>query len=673
MKNVMDVPVMNASFDSVLVANRGEIALRIMRTARQQGLRVIAVYSEADRNSPHVTYADEAVCLGSSAAAESYRSIPKIIAAAKASGATAIHPGYGFLAENAEFAEAVVAQGLVFVGPSAQAIRLMGNKAQAKDIMIAAGVPCIPGYQGAAQDDKTLIGQAARIGFPLMVKAAAGGGGRGMRLVRDQRDVLTALQSARSEALASFGSDQLILERAILNARHVEVQIFGDQMGNVIHLGERDCSVQRRHQKLIEESPSPAVDAALRSRMGATAVAAGQAIQYVGAGTLEFLLGDDGNFWFMEMNTRLQVEHGVTELVTGLDLVAWQLKVAMGQPLPLAQEDITWSGHAMEVRLCAEDTTSGFLPQTGRVLAWDPSTTARTDAALYAGLEVSAFYDSMLAKIMVQGDTREICINKLLNACHQTVLLGLRHNLPFLQTCLAHQRFKEGHATTTFIDECFDDEVMARRQTPQVVEVAAAVLLTRAATGGSWTNALGLNHVTKVAFDGLPARLWSVDATSVAGQVRLSVDRNEEVVSLMHVDQTPSLLTFDLNGKRHQVRFAVASQGQCWLQHAGAFYCATDLTHVHEAKDAGVSANAGVVRAPLAGRVAQVPVLVGQHLKAGDPLIVIESMKMEHTLFAAIDGEIQEVSCQSGDQVMAGRVLVRIKATVDGSVPKAST
>ncbi len=665
MKTTPELFGMTPTFNTLLVANRGEIALRIMRSARRMGLRVVAVYSEADRDSPHVAYADEAICLGGSAASESYRAIPKIIDAAKVSGAEAVHPGYGFLAENADFAEAVAAAGLVFVGPSATAIKMMGNKAEAKDVMIAAGVPCIPGYQGLAQDDQTLVDEAGRIGFPLMVKAAAGGGGRGMRLVRAKQDLLAALHSARSEALASFGSDQLILERAILNARHVEVQIFGDQHGNLIHLGERDCSVQRRHQKLIEESPSPAVDAVLRSRMGQTAVSAGKAIQYVGAGTLEFLLGEDGNFWFMEMNTRLQVEHGVTELLTGLDLVAWQLQVAMGRPLNLTQEEVTWSGHAMEVRLCAEDSTAGFLPQTGRVLAWEPAPMARTDSALRAGSQVSAFYDSMLAKIMVHGDNREACINKLIQACQQTVLLGFKHNLTFLQTCLAHQRFKDGQATTTFIDDCFDDVALARRETPEVVEAAAAAIFTKAVTGSSWTNAIGLNHIVKVAIDGLTPRHWTVDASSHPGVVNVKPEGRDAWISLTHTDQSQSILAFDLNEQRYHVRFERDGQGQLWLQYKGAFYFAVDLTHTHEAKNGTLSANAGTVRAPLAGRIARTSAVVGETIKAGDPLIVIESMKMEHTLSAEIDGEIEEVSCRAGDQVMAGRVLVRIKVKAE--------
>ena len=651
---------MGFRFNTLLVANRGEIALRIMRSARLSGLRLIAVYSDADRDSPHVDYADQAVCLGSSAASESYLSIPKIIEAAKASGAQAIHPGYGFLAENADFAHAVVAAGLVFVGPSAQAIKLMGNKAEAKNIMLAAGVPCIAGYQGLAQDDQTLLAQAEHLGFPLMIKACAGGGGRGMRLVRNKLDFLSALQSARSEALTAFGSDQLILERAILNARHIEVQIFGDQHGNVIHLGERDCSIQRRHQKLIEESPSPAVNAVLRAQMGETAVAAGRAIQYIGAGTIEFLLGDDGQFWFMEMNTRLQVEHGVTELLTGIDLVQWQLNVATGHPLPLKQNEVKWAGHAMEVRLCAEDTAAGFLPQTGRVLAWEPANNARTDAALKTGLEVSAFYDSMLAKIMVHGATREVCIHNLINACHQTVLLGLRHNLPFLKTCLEHPRFQAGQATTTFIDDNFDNASMARGAPAQAVELAAAMIFTKTITGNSWTNALGLNHIAKVAVDDATPKLWFVEAGARKATVSLRADQHKDAIVVHHVSKIGPTLAFDLDQKRHRVRFETDARGRLWLQYEGAFYCACDLTHVHQAKATAVSANAGVVRAPLSGRIANVSVVVGQTIKRGAALIAIESMKMEHTLTAQTDGQVVELLCKQGDQVMAGRVLARI-------------
>lgn len=359
-------------FHTVLVANRGEIAIRIMRTARLLGYGTVAVYSEADRGAPHVLAADQAVCIGGAAPHDSYLNIAALIQAAARTGADAVHPGYGFLAENADFADAVDAAGLVFIGPSGAAIRAMGNKAQAKRLVLAAGMPCIPGYQGDDQSDAALLAAAADIGFPIMVKAASGGGGRGMRLVHDPALLPQALASARSEAEVAFGNGELILERAVMAPRHVEIQVLADSHGHVIHLGERDCSVQRRHQKVIEEAPSPAVDAALRARMGEAAVRSARAIGYIGAGTMEFLLDRDGQFYFMEMNTRLQVEHAVTEAITGIDLVEWQLRVAAGEALTLAQNDVQLNGHAIEVRLTAEDVPAGFLPQTGPVLRWRP-------------------------------------------------------------------------------------------------------------------------------------------------------------------------------------------------------------------------------------------------------------------------------------------------------------
>lgn len=653
---------MVGTFNTVLVANRGEIALRIMRSARAMGLKTIAVYSEADRDSLHVAYADDAVYLGPAAANESYRCVSKIIQAARLSGAQAIHPGYGFLAENAEFAQAAEEANLIFIGPSPISIDSMGNKAQAKEIMIAAGVPCIPGYQGLEQDDQTLLNQCDRIGLPLMIKAAAGGGGRGMRLVQTKEEMLPALHSARSEALAAFGSDQLILERAIMNARHVEIQVFGDQHGNVIHLGERDCSVQRRHQKLIEESPCPAVDAVLRNRMGKTAVAAAKAINYVGAGTLEFLLGDDGHFWFMEMNTRLQVEHGVTELVTGLDLVQWQIHVARGLPLPLRQDEVKLNGHAMEVRLCAEDPNGGFLPQTGTVLAWEPDPLARVDAALQAGMQVSAFYDSMLAKIMVHADSREECIQKLINACRHTTLLGLRHNLPFLQNCLGHENFLNGHATTTFIDEHLNTSSLKQATSSLEAQIAAALIFTKAYLSNSWTNAIGLPHIVKFSTNNEDPIIWHVDTSDRSGNIRLSVQGKEESSTVANVEQQGSELLFDLNSQRHHARFEFENKKILWIQFQGVFYNFVDSTHQHQTNSGSTSQHLGIIRAPLAGRIIKTTVQTGQTIKSGDPLVAIESMKMEHMMYAESDGLIEEVSCTVGDQVMAGRVLVRIKS-----------
>src|SRR4051812_2794969 len=399
----MKAEVKRTPFHKILIANRGEIALRIMRTARRLGYGVVAVYSDADADALHVREADEAGGIGEALPARSYLNIDAIIAAAKTSGADALHPGYGFLAENAAFARACRDAGLVFIGPSPESIEAMGNKAGAKAIMQAAGVPCVPGYQGADQSDAVMLAEAQKTGFPVMIKAVAGGGGRGMRLAPDAAAFPDLLRSARSEAQGAFGDPAVILERAIMNPRHIEIQVFGDRHGNAIHLGERDCSVQRRHQKLIEEAPSPAVSDELRARMGAIAVKAVQSIGYEGAGTLEFLLDSGGCFYFMEMNTRLQVEHPVTEAITGLDLVELQLRVASGEPLGLRQEDVRFSGHAIEVRLCSEDPMHDFMPQSGRMALWQMPGQLRVEHALRSGAEIPPFYDSMIAKLIAHG------------------------------------------------------------------------------------------------------------------------------------------------------------------------------------------------------------------------------------------------------------------------------
>ena len=440
----------------LLIANRGEIVTRIARTARQMGIATVAVYSDADRDSVHVAACDDAVALGGLAAADSYLRIDKLLAAARSAGADAIHPGYGFLSENAEFAAAVTAAGLVFVGPPSAAIDAMRDKARARQRMAAAGIAVVPGYDGDDQDPVILHHEADRIGYPVMVKAAAGGGGRGMRLVQSATDLPDALRSAAAEAAKSFGDGRLILERAVVEPRHVEIQVFADAHGNVLHLGERDCSVQRRHQKVIEESPSPAVNAELRVRMGAAAVAVAREIGYVGAGTVEFLLDRAGHFYFMEMNTRLQVEHPVTECVTGLDLVEWQMRVARGEPLPLRQDEVQLRGHAIEVRLCAESPTDDFLPGSGTIVDWSPPTGVRCDHALRAGAEVPAWYDSMVAKLIAHAPTREQCIDQLAAAVDRTVLLGLQSNRAFLGRLLRHESFRAGlDVSTAFIETQF--------------------------------------------------------------------------------------------------------------------------------------------------------------------------------------------------------------------------
>ena len=436
-------------FRTLLIANRGEIAVRIAAAARALGVRSVAVYSDADIDSPHVAAADVAVRIGPAAARDSYLSIAALLAAAEATGADALHPGYGFLSENAQLAQACADAGITFIGPPPSAIALMGDKRAAKRAIEAAGVRGVPGYQGDDCSDETLLVEAQSLGVPLMVKAAAGGGGRGMRVVHDLADLPEAIRSARAESLSAFGSDVLLLERAVLGARHVEIQILADTHGTVLHLGERDCSVQRRHQKVIEEAPSPAVTPALREAMGAAAVAVARSCDYVGAGTVEFLLDDDGSFWFLEMNTRLQVEHPVTEMVTGLDLVQLQLRVAAGEPLPIAQSEVALSGHSIEVRIYAEDPDHGFLPQTGPILAFVPPPGVRFDHAI--GAAVSSHYDPMLGKLIAHGPTRELAAQRLAAALDQLVLLGVTTNRAWLARLLRHGDFLAGRATTSFL------------------------------------------------------------------------------------------------------------------------------------------------------------------------------------------------------------------------------
>jgi geranyl-CoA carboxylase alpha subunit len=466
-------------FGSVLVANRGEIACRVLRSARALGLRTIAVYSQADAQAPHVKMADAAYELGPAPVAESYLDFDRVMAAIEATGAEAVHPGYGFLSENSAFAQACTEAGVVFIGPPAAAIEVMGDKAKSKRRMIDAGVPCIPGYQGEDQDDEALISAANDIGFPIMVKASAGGGGRGMRLVADANALPDAIKMARSEAIRAFGSGHLILESAIIKPRHVEIQVFADVHGHVIHLGERDCSVQRRHQKVLEEAPCPVMTPELRTKMGAAAVRAAKDVDYVGAGTVEFLLDASGEFYFLEMNTRLQVEHPVTEMVTGLDLVAMQIQVAQGDALGLTQDDVTLTGHAIEARLYAEDTSQDFLPATGPIDLWSPAAGEgiRVDSGIATGGEVSPFYDPMIAKVIGFGSSREESRRKLVRALKETRLFGVVSNKGFLIDALEREQFVKGEATTAFIEENFSGDELAALPLCSVDAAAGAVLL----------------------------------------------------------------------------------------------------------------------------------------------------------------------------------------------------
>ncbi len=648
-------------FHKVLIANRGEIALRVMRSARALGYRTVAVYSTADAQASHVQAADEAVWIGEPLPAQSYLNIAAILEAARLCGADAIHPGYGFLAENEDFAAACREAGLVFIGPSPEAIRAMGDKAGAKRLMIEAGVPCIPGYQGANQSAQHLAEQAAQLGYPVMIKATAGGGGRGMRLVTQAQDFAEQLRSAQSEALNAFGDATVILERAIEQPRHIEIQVFADRHGNAIHLGERDCSVQRRHQKLVEEAPSPAVDAALRERMGATAVAAVKAIAYEGAGTLEFLLDQQGNYYFMEMNTRLQVEHPVTEAITGLDLVAWQLRVAAGEALPLTQAEVAFEGHAIEVRLCAEDAPRGFMPQSGTLSRWQLPAGVRVEHALHSGAVIPPYYDSMVAKLIAHGRTREEARRKLMHALHDLVALGVTTNQAFLGRCLAHPVFAAGAATTAFIgqNEAALLDVDADAQS-RAVAVAACLLHQTAGPQAHEQSAQRLAHALPM---GIRLTIDGEDLQASVAQTdpqRFDVRVGEALHTIDLVSLGEHEASFILDRVMQRVSF-VRDHHSLWLLHAGRPHQVIDRTRQPSARQ-GESGGDGKVRASMNGRVVAVLVAVGERVQAKQPLVTLEAMKMEHVHAAPLAGTVVALHVVTGEQVQASRVVVEIEA-----------
>ena len=620
-------------FHSLLIANRGEISLRVQRTARRMGLRTIAVYSEADRDARHAREADAAACVGGAAPRESYLDIDALIGAAKRSGAQAVHPGYGFLAESAAFAQAVIDAGLVWIGPPPAAVRAMGDKGEAKLKMRAAGVPVLPSY---ADGD--------RLEYPLMVKAAAGGGGRGMRLVHSAAELPGALAQARSEAEHAFGDGRVILERALESARHIEIQVFADAHGHCIHLGERDCSVQRRHQKLIEESPSPAVDARLRGRMGEAAVAAARAVGYVGAGTVEFLLGADGQFWFMEMNTRLQVEHPVTEARTGLDLVEWQLLVAAGEPLPLTQDEVRFAGHAIEARLCAEDPAQDFLPQAGRMVQWRPADSVRAEHALESGAEVSPFYDSMLAKLIAHGSTRDAARERLAAALDASIALGLPTNKSFLAAVLRDAEFARGGATTDFLaGRSF------AQPAPQAADyLIAAALLAAGAGFGEWQS-----------WSNSPARAMHVrlDEREIALRFERGVYRAGVALRVLAIEAHEARI--ELDGAEERVHFANVD-GVLHLARGGASFSFRDTSRV-PATRRGAGVGDGRLVAPMNGRVAAVHARAGESIATGQALIVLEAMKMEHGLSLPAAVRIKAVHVAAGAQVSPGQLLLEFE------------
>ena len=647
-------------FDKVLVANRGEIACRVIRSARALGLRTVAVFSAADANAPHVSQADEAVCIGAAPAAESYLRIEALLDAARKAGADAVHPGYGFLSESAGFARACAGAGLVFIGPPPDAIEAMGDKALAKRRMLAVGVPCAPGYLGEDQADARLAAEAGQLGFPLLVKAVAGGGGRGMRLVRGAGELGAAIEGARREAQSAFGDATLMLERLIEHGRHIEVQVFADAHGHVIHLGERDCTSQRRRQKVIEESPSPAVGAALREAMGRDAVAAARAVGYRGAGTVEFIVDAQGQHHFLEMNTRLQVEHPVTEMVTGLDLVEWQLRVAAGEPLPATQAQLRFEGHAIEARLYAEDPYAGFVPQAGTVLRWQPDAVARhagvrIDAGIAEGSVVSPYYDAMLAKVVAHGRDRDDAIRRLRAALHDLALFGLRHNGRFLADLLDHADFRGARMTTTRIDE-WAGQGAAPLQRPAPDDEAWCV----AAAAFALQHGAGWRADSVAAFD-LP--LGSDAGEHRTLRVRPGRDGAVEITHRQHrhalqgVEIEPDRIRYEWQGVRKSVA-ALMRGGMLHLAWQGATFVFDEAPTV----PGGASAvDARRARAPVAGVIAKVAVAPGDAVAAGQPLVCVEAMKMEMWVNAPAAAHVTALAVRAGDSVAAGALLVELE------------
>ncbi len=652
------------SFSKILIANRGEIACRIMRTARDLGYQTVAVFSDADRASPHVMLADEAVHIGAAPVADSYLSVPALLAAAGKTGADAVHPGYGFLSENAGFAEACVNAGLVFIGPPASAIMAMGNKALAKRRMIAAGVPCAPGYLGEEQDDARLMAEAGKLGFPLLVKAVAGGGGRGMRLVRESGEMAQAVAGARRESQSAFGDATLMLERLIDNGRHIEIQVFADAHGNAVYLGERDCTAQRRRQKVIEEAPSPVVSPALREAMGRDAVAAALAVGYQGAGTVEFMVDPDFNHYFLEMNTRLQVEHPVTEMITGYDLVEWQLRVAAGEPLPVKQADIRLQGHAIEARLYAEDPYNGFAPQTGQILWWRPKAAlhagVRVDDGMVEGGQITPYYDPMVAKIIVHGRDRDDAIRRLRAALADAPLLGLRNNGRFLSDLVNHEAFRAASMTTTLIDEWqAQDQPLLRRPVPQDAAwcLAAAVFgLAGTVNGSNW-------RPDSVAGFGL-----SLSCDDVTRQLRVTPDRFGQVLVCIGEQQNTvgiadlplsgaGELHYEIDGVTRKAVMVMTPGGlHLALQGVSFVFCETSAF-----PNADAAQDASRACALIAGRVTQLQVAVGAQVHDGQNLVCVETMKMEMWVNAQASGTVAALHVKVGDQVESGALLLELE------------
>ena len=664
-------------FRKILIANRGEIACRIIRTARNLGIGTVAVYSEADADAPHAQLADEALCIGPAPPSESYLAADKILKAAIQSGAEAVHPGYGFLSENASFAEQTGYTGLVFVGPGPSTITAMGSKREAKIAMTEAGVPTVPGYHGEDQTPATLAAEAAEIGFPVMIKASAGGGGKGMRIVNGPEGFEDALDGARREAMGAFGDDVVLLEKFLERPRHIEFQIFGDQHGNLVHLNERECSIQRRYQKIIEEAPSPFVDAGLREEMGKAALAAAQAVGYVNAGTVEFIVGADRQFYFMEMNTRLQVEHPVTEMITGLDLVEWQLRVAAGEPLPLAQEDIGQRGHAIEVRVYAEDPNREFVPSTGEVrLFAHPETDEhmRVDSGIRSGQQVTIHYDPMLAKLTVWDLSRETAVARLRDTLSRTALFGPVTNLSLLRSIVVHEAFAAAEIDTGYIDAHLDSLLASGEDIPDEAILAAAcrTMLDREITagfaGGGPYSPWGIS-------DGWQANGQTRNRLVIAspagerhelilagwrGQYRYQLNGRDSRVNAR--DRGGAELVLRTNGKTHKAGILRSGADMLVVLEEGSYLLRQLSPYARETHRSDEETHPG---SPLPGRIVSLKVSEGDHVDSGQALLIVEGMKMEYTLQARTSGVVEAIHYRQGDMVEAEVPLVDIRPDND--------
>ncbi|WP_420080731.1 acetyl/propionyl/methylcrotonyl-CoA carboxylase subunit alpha [Streptomyces sp. JL4002] len=658
-------------FSTVLVANRGEIAVRVIRTLRELGIRSVAVFSDADADARHVREADTAVRIGPAAAAESYLSVERLLDAARRTGAEAVHPGYGFLAENAAFAQACTDAGLAFIGPPASAISLMGDKIRAKETVKAAGVPVVPGSSGSGLSDAELVAAASEIGMPVLLKPSAGGGGKGMRLVRDEAVLAEEIAAARREARSSFGDDTLLVERWVDRPRHIEIQVMADAHGNVVHLGERECSLQRRHQKVIEEAPSVLLDEKTRAAMGAAAVDAARSCGYVGAGTVEFIVpgGDPSSYYFMEMNTRLQVEHPVTELITGLDLVELQLRVASGEALPVTQDDIRLTGHAIEARVCAEDPARGFLPSGGTVLALsEPSGGAvRTDSGLTAGVPVGSTYDPMLSKVIVHGPDRATALRMLRGALADTVILGVQTNAGFLRRLLAHPDVVSGDLDTGLVER--DLSGLLPEGVPPEVYAAAALLAGTAPEPRAAEWADPFDAASGWRLGGTPA--WTVHHFRLPGldpvEVRTRQVGAEQDILLDAVDsgapargrtvgRTPDTVTVELDGVTHRFSHTASPEG-VWLGRDADSWHVQAYDPVAANLGGGGRGGANTLAAPMPGTVTVVKVAVGDRVAAGQSLLVVEAMKMEHVISAPHAGTVTGLDVSPGTTVAMDQVL----------------